>query len=108
MIFDRRRLRSRFRRPPRKWARFYGAFKNLRGQVRGFEFQVKVSSRVSQRALYKLITHTMHKMKYEKAMPEHERRQTFSSFLDLYDAAWIPIRRIVEYDVKIYYPTPFD
>jgi hypothetical protein len=100
-------LRRRFRRPPRKYARFYGAYKNMVGQTRGFEFQVKVGSRVSNRALYKLIHHTAGKIKAKK-LPYHKRRESFSSFGELFSTQWVGVRKVMHYDIHIDYPTPFD
>lgn len=100
-------MRRRFRSPPRKFARFYGAFKNKFGETRGFEFQVKVGQRLSNRALYKLIKHTALRIK-NKTLPYHKRRETFSSFGDLYSTRWIRVRKILYYDIHIDYPTPFD
>jgi hypothetical protein len=47
-------LRKKSKREPRKYA-ILRAFMNRFGQVRGFKYQVKVGSRVSNRALKKLI-----------------------------------------------------
>jgi hypothetical protein len=100
-------LRRRFRRPQRTYARFYGAYKNMIGQTRGFEFQVKVGSSVTNRALYKLITHTAGKIKAKK-LPYHRRRESFSNFADLFSTQWVGVRTIMHYDIHIDYPTPFD
>lgn len=102
--------RARRLKPSRKrtYARIYGRFENESGQRRGFEFQVRISHSLSRKAQYKLITHTVNKMKYEKLIPVHKRRQTFSSFAELFKSQWIHIRKICDYDVAMDYPTPFD
>jgi hypothetical protein len=79
----------------------------LTGKKRFFEFQVRVSRRTSGKALYRLIVHTVNKLKYEKQLPYHQRRQTFASFHRLFNANWIRIRGIVNYDADVFYPTPF-
>jgi len=95
-------------RRKRRYARFYGRFKSLTGQVKGFEFQVRISDRVSHKLLYRLVTHTCSKIKYEKSLPYHKRRETFSSFHELFSVPWVRIRRLLDYDVRMDYPTPFD
>ena len=103
-------LRHRSRHLPKRrraYARFYGKFRSKTGETRGFEFQVRVSNRVSNRALYKLIVHTVGKMKYEKKLPYHRRRQTFPTFLTLFQTPWVPIRKILSYDMEMDYPEPF-
>jgi len=106
-----RLYRHRRRHLPRRrrmYARFYGRFRTLTGEVRGFEFQVRVSPRLSRKLMYRLITHTCNKIKYEKTLPYHKRRQTFYSFHELFSVPWVRIRRILDYDVRMDYPTPFD
>ncbi|MBX5329194.1 MAG: hypothetical protein QHH18_04400 [Candidatus Bathyarchaeota archaeon] len=104
-----RRYRMRHR-PKRKrtYARFYGRYRSVTGETRGFEFQVRVSPQLSRKLQYRLITHTVNKMKYEKSLPYHKRRETFASFHELFSVPWVRIRKILDYDVQMDYPTPFD
>jgi len=109
--FGDRLYRYRKRYLPRRrrmFARFYGRFTSLTGQIRGFEFQVRVSPRLSRGLMQRLITHTCNKIKYEKSLPYHKRRETFSSFHELFSVPWVPIRRLEYYDIQMFYPTPFD
>lgn len=99
-------MRRRYRRPQRKYARFYGAYKNMVGETRGFEFQVKVGSKVSNKAAFKLIRHTANRIK-NKTLPFHKRRETFGSFAELFGTKWVRVRKILHYDIHIDYPTPF-
>jgi hypothetical protein len=91
----------------RMYARFYGRFTSLTGQIRGFEFQVRISPSLSRKLQYRLITHTCNKIKYEKSLPYHKRRETFSSFHELFSVPWVRIRKLLDYDIQMFYPTPF-
>jgi len=105
-----RLARYRRRHLPRRertYVRVYGRFMSLTGQIRGFEFQVRVSRGLSRKLVYRLITHTCNKIKYEKSLPYHKRRETFSSFHELFSVPWVRIRRLLDYDVQMFYPTPF-
>lgn len=98
----------RRRLPPRKtYARFYGRFENKKGEIRGYEFQVRVSDRLSNKVISVHIGNIQSKMKYSKVMPYHMRRETFSSFADLLSRPWVRIRGVTDYDVQMDYPTPF-
>src|SRR3990170_6258991 len=93
------RLRRRYReRTRRTYARFYGAYKNMVGQTRGFEFQVKVT-KLSNRAIYKLVHFTAGRIKNNN-LPYHQRRETFSSFAELLGSKWVRVRKVLHYDTK--------
>ena len=91
----------------RKYVRIYGRFRSTTGLIKGFEFQVRVSDKLSNKALYKLITYVCGKIKNGKMLPYHKRRETFPSFYVLFHVPWIRIKEILDYDVKMDYPTPF-
>jgi hypothetical protein len=82
--------------------RFYGRFINRKGEPRGYEFQVRISDRLSRKALSRLIGHVQRMLKYGRSMPLHKRRETFSSFKELiFQTTWVRIRRIADYDVSV-------
>jgi len=87
----------------RAYARFYGRYKAKTGDVKGFEFQVAVSSALSPKALYKLIAHTCGKMLYENVLPVHKKGQTFPNFQTLFRSLWVEIREVLDYDVNMRY-----
>ena len=100
--------RADYKLPSRRaYARFYGKFK-YRGKVRFFEYQVKASERLNNKALAQLIAQTAVRMKYDHQMPIHKRHETLSSFKELHRRPWIHITAILDYDVEMDYPTPFD
>jgi hypothetical protein len=85
----------------RRYATFYGRFQTLTGKIKGHEYRVRLSDRLSKKGIYRFIGETQRMMKYEHLMPVHHKFQTFSSFRALFDAPKIRIRKILDYDVHV-------
>lgn len=88
-----------------RWlVREYGLYVDTRGRTRRFGYQVVVSPQLgkNRRLLGKYIRDSVGALK-EGNMPEHEHGQTFSSFEELMQTRWYPIKEIIDYDIKINY-----
>jgi len=96
------RYRKRLKRRKRN-VKLYGRYRTTTGKPRGFGFHVKVSGRLSNKLLYRLITHTCNKIRHERALPVHRKGEVFPSFSALFRTRWIRIRKLLQYDVAVKY-----
>jgi hypothetical protein len=92
--------------PARRYVRFYGRYRTANGQLRGFEFKVKVTrlwhGTDNRRRLHELIANVCSKMKYDKQMPVHVKGEAFPTFEVLLEGTdWVSIRKLVDYDLCV-------
>jgi hypothetical protein len=93
-------LRSKSLQQEKTYARFYGRYEDMKHRHLGYEYQVRVSDRLSGKAMHKLIATVCTKMKYDHLMPIHRKGQAFSSFRELFRSPWARIRRLEFSTVK--------
>ena len=87
--------------PERRLVKIYGGYETTTGKMKRFGFKIKVSPKLSGKALHKWIVFVYGKLKFEKTMPVHIIGQTFPTFKLLISIPWIRIRKIVEIDVGV-------
>ena len=101
------RVRPPFPRPKirrvESYARFYGLYKNKKGEVKRMGFYVKINPRYSNRLVGALMR-AVCKNLIANRIPEHRLGQTFRSFTDLMlNTRWITIKRLLQYEAGVRY-----
>jgi hypothetical protein len=101
------RLRqNRYGAPYRGELRFYGLVETLKGNRKHVSFQVHVSPRLltNRQRLSELIRALCNAIKYQKKIPVHIQRQSFSSFQELFNRTrWVEIKKLLDYKAGMRY-----